>query len=146
MNNLGHPNLRKQVADRAYHVCEYCLIYEDDAFWRFEIDHIISRKHDGPTAPANLAWACACCNRNKGTDIGTLAGKPARMMRLFHPRQDAWAEHFVLQQVEIDGLSDIGTGTAKLLKLNESVRLKERHDLRQVGRYPTVEALARMRE
>src|SRR5947208_9768365 len=25
--------LRRQVAERAYHVCEYCLIHEDDTFW-----------------------------------------------------------------------------------------------------------------
>jgi len=24
--------LRRHVADRAYHVCEYCLIHEDDTF------------------------------------------------------------------------------------------------------------------
>lgn len=146
MNRKANQSLRKQVADRAYHVCEYCLLHEDDTFWGFEVEHIISRKHDGDTTPDNLAWACVCCNRNKGTDIGTLVGNPARLTRLFHPRREAWAEHFVLQQVEIEGLSDVGAGTAKLLKLNEDVRLKERRGLQLVGRYPTVEALARMKE
>ena len=146
MNNKRNPDLRNRVAERAYHVCEYCLIHEDDVFWGFETDHVISRKHGGPATLDNLAWACACCNRNKGTDVGTLVGNPARLTRLFHPRRDAWAEHFVLQQAEIEGSSDIGAGTSKLLKLNEPVRLKERQSLRQVGRYPTVEALARMKE
>jgi len=40
--------LRRQVAERAYHVCEYCLLHEDDTFWGCQIDHIISRKHGGP--------------------------------------------------------------------------------------------------
>jgi len=146
MKNKGHSGLRQQVAERAYHVCEYCLIHEDDVFWGFETDHVISRKHDGPTTLDNLAWTCACCNRNKGTDVGTLVGNPARLTRLFHPRQDAWAEHFVLQQVVIEGLSDIGVGTSRLLKLNEDARLKERRGLQLVGRYPTIEALARMKE
>jgi hypothetical protein len=146
MKNNGNPSLRQQVAERAYHVCEYCLIHEDDVFWGFETDHVISRKHDGPTSLDNLAWTCACCNRNKGTDVGTVVGNPARLTRLFHPRRDAWAQHFVLQQVEIDGLSDIGLGTSKLLKLNEDARLKERRGLQLVGRYPTIEALARMKE
>lgn len=34
--------LRRQVAERAYHVCEYCLIHEDDTFWGSQVDHIIS--------------------------------------------------------------------------------------------------------
>jgi hypothetical protein len=146
MKNKGNPALRQQVAERAYHVCEYCLIHVDDVFWGFETDHVISRKHDGPTTLDNLAWTCACCNRNKGTDVGTLVGNPSRLTRLFHPRRDAWAEHFVLQQVEIEGLSDIGVGTSNLLKLNEDARLKERVGLQLVGRYPTIEALARMKE
>lgn len=52
--------LRRRVAERAYHVCEYCLIHEDDTFWGCQVDHIISRKHGGVTEPGNLAWACAC--------------------------------------------------------------------------------------
>ena len=146
MKNKVNPSLRKQVAERAYHVCEYCLIHEDDVFWGFETDHVISRKHDGKTVFENLAWACACCNRNKGTDVGTLVGEPPRLTRLFHPRINLWAEHFTLHRTEIEGLSDVGVGTVKLLKFNEEVRLKERHGLELVGRYPTVEALARMKE
>jgi hypothetical protein len=146
MSNNSIQSLRKLVAERGYHVCEYCLIHEDDVFWGFEMDHIISRKHGGLTVLDNLAWTCACCNRNKGTDIGTLAGEPPRFTRLFHPRQDVWSEHFVLQQIEIESLSDVGAGTAKLFKLNDDTRLKERHNLKLAGRYPTVEALARLKE
>ncbi|MBI3878067.1 MAG: HNH endonuclease [Verrucomicrobia bacterium] len=137
---------RRAVAARAYQVCEYCLMHEDDVFWGFETDHIISRKHDGTTTLDNLAWACVCCNRNKGTDIAALAGEPPRLTRLFHPRHDAWLEHFALQQIEIYGLTGVGAGTSKLLKFNDESRLKERFLLREVGRYPTVEALARMKE
>src|SRR5207247_10059898 len=34
------------------------------------------RTHTGPspTAPANPALACACCNNNKGSDLGSLVG------------------------------------------------------------------------
>jgi len=146
MNDRANRDLRKRVADRAYHVCEYCLIHEDDVFWGFETDHIISRKHDGPTTFDNLAWACASCNRNKGTNIATLLGGPPRLVRLFHPRRDLWSEHFILQKVEIESLSEVGMAASKVLKLNEDIRLKERRSLAQSGRYPTVEALARMKE
>jgi hypothetical protein len=146
MSNEANQNLRKQVAERAYHVCEYCLIHEDDVFWGFELEHIISRKHDGSTASDNLAWACICCNRNKGTDIATLAGKPPALTRLFHPRSDNWSQYFVLQGAEIESRNNVGTATSKLLKFNDESRLKERQLLRFIGRYPTVEALARMKE
>jgi hypothetical protein len=46
--------LRRRVAERAYHVCEYCLLHEDDSFWGCQVDHIISRKHRGRTEPSNL--------------------------------------------------------------------------------------------
>ncbi|MSU49330.1 MAG: HNH endonuclease [Opitutus sp.] len=48
--------LRQQVAERAYHVCEYCLLHEDDTFWGCQVDHIISRKHKGSTEFTNLAF------------------------------------------------------------------------------------------
>lgn len=31
--------LRRQVAERAYQVCEYCLIHDADTFWGCQIDH-----------------------------------------------------------------------------------------------------------
>jgi 5-methylcytosine-specific restriction endonuclease McrA len=86
--------LRREVAERAYHVCEYCLLHEQDTFWGCEVDHIISRKHGGPTTTENLAWACAVCNGHKGSDLGTLVGEPPRLTRLFHPRANRWAECF----------------------------------------------------
>jgi len=50
--------LRRTVADRAYHVCEYCLVHEEDLYHGCEVDHVISVKHGGLTVPENLAWAC----------------------------------------------------------------------------------------
>jgi len=64
--------LRQLVATRAQHLCEYCLIHEDDAFFGCEVDHIISEKHDGQTEAENLAFACAFCNRSKGSDVGSV--------------------------------------------------------------------------
>jgi hypothetical protein len=43
-------------------------------------------------------------------------------------------------------LTRIGMGTSILLKFNADTHMKERFYLRSVGRYPTVEALARMKE
>ena len=139
-------SLRRQVAERAYYVCEYCLIHEDDTFWGCEVDHIISRKHGGSSEAGNLAWACACCNSHKGSDIATLAGQPPQLVRLFHPRSDRWADCFPLDGVPIEPLNPIAMGTAKLLDLGAESRIRERRSLAEGGRYPTIEALARMEE
>ena len=117
-----------------------------DTFWGCQVDHITSRKHGGPSDADNLAWACAVCNNNKGTDLGRLAGKPPRLVRFFHPRTDRWADCFQLVGVRIEELDDIGAATEKLLQLNHESRLRERATLALIGRYPTVEALARMKE
>lgn len=138
--------LRQQVADRAYHVCEYCLMHEDDTFWGCEVDHIISRKHGGLSSPENLAFACARCNGRKGSDICTLVGDPRRLVRLYHPRQDRWGDCFALDGISIESLNDFGTATVNLLHLNDETNLKERRILSQLCRYPTLEALARMKE
>lgn len=138
--------LRWQVAERAYHVCEYCLVHEDDTFWGCQVDHIRSRKHGGTTDSTNLAWACACCNNTKGSDIGTLAGQPPQLLRLFHPRTDRWTGCFLLNGFRIEPANAIGEGTVKLLQLNHENRLRERETLAVTGRYPTIEALARMKE
>ena len=144
-NNAG-DRLRFEVAARAYHVCEYCLIHESDTFWGCQVDHVISRKHGGATDPVNLAWACAVCNNNKGTDLGTITGANLRLRRLFHPRNDRWLNFFILNTPRIDSVNPVGEATAKLLKFNSETRLREREVLAQIGRFPTIEALARMRE
>ena len=138
--------LRREVADRAYHVCEYCLIHEDDTFWGCEVDHIISRKHGGGTSSENLAWACACCNGHKGSDLGTLVGQPPQLVRLFHPRSDRWAVCFQLTGILIEPSSPTGEATVRLLQLNHETRQREREILALIGRFPTIEAVARMKE
>ena len=88
--------LRRLVADRAGHVCEYCLIHEDDTFLGCEVEHVIAEKHGGPTTEDNLAFACVFCNRAKGSDIASVFPGSTEPVRLFHPRRDRWAEHFRL--------------------------------------------------
>jgi len=60
------------VVARADHLCEYCLIHEEDTFFGCEVDHIISEKHGGPTTADNLADACVFCNRAKGSDVASI--------------------------------------------------------------------------
>lgn len=59
MGSYVSPELRRQVSERADHLCEYCLVHETDTFFGCQVDHIISEKHGGQTVLENLAYACA---------------------------------------------------------------------------------------
>lgn len=61
-----------RVWQRARRCCEYCQMPQNHDDLTFEIDHIISRKHSGPTSARNLALSCFWCNSFKGTDIAGL--------------------------------------------------------------------------
>ena len=128
--------IRRFVAERAGHRCEYCHIHEDDTFFGCEIDHIISKKHGGNNDPENLALSCLFCNRHKGTDIGSIHPNTGRLTRFFNPRKDRWNKHFQLNNVAIDPLTSIGEVTVRLFALNDPERLLEREDLISIGAYP----------
>ena len=144
MSSYINAALRRLVARRADYLCEYCLIHEEDAFFGCEVDHIISEKHGGQTEADNLAYACAFCNRAKGSDIGSIGQRTGVLSRFFNPRTDRWAEHFALDGVTLVALSDIGEVTARILDFNSSERLLERQTLQAIGRYPSAAALARL--
>ena len=132
--------VRRAVTLRAQSVCEYCLIHADDTYWGCQIDHIISEKHGGTTTPNNLAHACTFCNRNKGSDVGSIVAatisQDRKFVRFFNPRIDRWSDHFQLEGIIIAPLSDIGEVTANILGFNHIDRLLERQELQEIGRYP----------
>lgn len=109
---------------RAQRRCEYCLIHEDDTFFGFQIDHIISEKHEGPTIAENLAQACTLCNSHKGSDIATV--EEGTLVPLFNPRTEEWSQHFKFAGAKIVGLTPIGRATARLLQFNHPRRIEER--------------------
>lgn len=134
-DEIGQP-LRLAVKARAGGRCEYCLMPEWALLAGCEVDHIISRKHGGITDASNLALSCARCNRAKGTDVGSVSPDTGAFIRLFNPRIDDWAEHFSLEESRIVGRTEIGLVTARLLRLNDEERVKERALFRILGEYP----------
>ena len=127
--------LRQTIAERANQLCEYCLIAEANTFYGCEVDHIISIKHGGSNELNNLAYACALCNRAKGSDIGSIATS-GELTRFFNPRTDRWADHFGLDGATIHPLTPIGEVTARILGFNESARLHEREEMIRFGTFP----------
>ena len=136
------PNkYRIAVRERANGLCEYCLFHEEHAYFKYEVDHIISLKHGGETELDNLAHTCITCNRNKGSDIGSVILPQRDFIRFFNPRFDRWSEHFRLEETVIQPLSPIGEVTVKILDLNNVDRILERQALVAAGRYPHPAAL-----
>ncbi|PKO23231.1 MAG: HNH endonuclease [Chloroflexi bacterium HGW-Chloroflexi-1] len=140
MSSYISDGLRELVARRAEHLCEYCLIHEDDTHFGCQVDHIISVKHGGPTTAENLAYACAFCNRQKGSDVGSV-WETGEFTRFLNPRTDHWADHFRLDGVVIKPLTKIGEVTARILDFNNTNRLLERQELIDLGRYSPAPAL-----
>lgn len=138
MSNYVGDELRNTVAIRAAYVCEYCLIHEEDTVYGCQVDHIISLKHGGDTESENLAYACAFCNRSKGSDIGSILWPTREFVRFFNPRIDLWQDHFKLDGAIIKPISDIGKVTTQILSFNNIDRVLERQTLIAIGRYPLI--------
>jgi hypothetical protein len=127
--------LVRSVWKRAGDRCEYCLLPQWALPLPFQIDHIIAEKHGGRTVAGNLALACPHCNRYKGPNIAGINPDTGQTVRLFHPRQDDWEEHFLWQEARLVGRTAIGRATVQVLSMNaEDLRLI-RLALRQEGAF-----------
>ncbi len=142
MTSYVSPEVRRLVRDRSNGLCEYCLIHEADTFYGCHIDHVISEKHGGPTVADNLAYACAFCNRAKGSDIGSIASSTNELTPFFNPRKDGWLAHFKLDRVTITPLTPIAEATEAIFGFNKPERIEERQALERIGRFPSPEANA----
>jgi hypothetical protein len=118
MSSRVTSEIKRIIAARANLVCEYCLIAEADAYYAFQVEHIISRKHSGSSELHNLALACVFCNRHKGSDIASLTPETGDLVSFYNPRVDRWRDHFRLEGVRIEALSSIGEATIRILQMN----------------------------
>jgi hypothetical protein len=115
---------RQLVRQRAGLRCEYCRVPQHAVDLTFHVEHIVAKQHGGSDAPDNLSLACDRCNLAKGPNLSAIDSVTRQVVRLFHPRQDAWADHFELSQDRILGRTPIGRATVQLLQMN-SVRRRE---------------------
>lgn len=74
----------------------------------------------GETTAENLALACQGCNNKKYNKTQALDPISDAIVRLFHPRQDDWHEHFAWQPdcLTLIGLTPTGRATIAALELN----------------------------
>ena len=112
--------LAARVIARSKGRCEYCGFPEHAAELSFHIDHVIAEKHGGVTEESNLVWACFSCNLHKGPNIAGLDPISGELTRLFHPRQDAWEDHFQWRTSWLHGKTAVGRTTVAVLDINHA--------------------------
>src|SRR5262245_27457841 len=121
-------SLVRLVWTRANSCREYCLMKQENDTLTFQIDHVISEQHGGPTKPSNLALACYACNHYKGPNISGIdpLGIPYLPVRLFNPRRHKWSKHVRYAGSELRGLTAIGRVTVAVLGINRPHRVELR--------------------
>ena len=132
-----NATLGRQIWLRAGNRCEYCLMPQEFDETSFEIDHVISRKHGGPTALNNLALSCFWCNAFKGSDIASRDAKTRKLTPHFNPRRHKWNAHFRWGGSLLIGRTAIGRLTIMLLNINDAFRVELRETLMAEGVFPT---------
>ncbi len=130
MDNALRALVRRRVGD----VCEYCRLPQAASqIVRFHVEHIIARQHGGQTEPDNLALACSHRNFHKGPNIAGLDPESGRLVPLFYPRRDQWADHFTWEGTLVVGLTAVGRATVELLSMNDWQRVEVRENLHALG-------------
>jgi hypothetical protein len=103
---------------------------------RFQVEHVIARQHGGTDADDNLALACQHCNSHKGPNLAGVDPETGVLTRLFHPRQDVWADHFEWSGHVLVGKTAIGRTTVAVLAINDDVYRSVRAALLLEGVFP----------
>ena len=124
---------RARVRGRAGGRCEYCRLPEGGLVGAHQVEHVIARQHGGDDGDDNLAMACARCNMHKGPNIAGL--DEGRLVPLFHPRLDLWADHFAIRGATLVGLTPSGRATVQVLAMNSPGRVEVRELLIDLGLY-----------
>jgi HNH endonuclease len=118
--------------------CAYCRTAESLTVSTFEFEHIIPRSAGGETVFENLCLACPSCNRYKATRQTAVDPNTQEEVKLFHPQQQAWINHFAWSQdaSEIVGLTAVGRSTISALKMNRPQLTRVRKMWVKMGEHP----------
>ena len=128
--------LRREVAVRARHHCEYCRLAQKGQEAAFHVDHVHPVAEGGETALENLALACVSCSLRKGARIKARDPQTGREASLYHPRKQVWTEHFAWKGNRVTGLTPTGRATMDLLKMNRALIVAIRAEESLHGRHP----------
>ena len=127
-----------QVALRAGHRCEYCHAPEAVFNLSLEVEHIVPIARGGEDTATNWALACRACNLYKATHVNWSDPESRMVVRLFHPREDRWDDHFHVasESGEMVGRTPIGRATVMRLGLNSATQVAARLQWMRLGLFP----------
>jgi HNH endonuclease len=130
--------LRRLVADRGKHCCEYCRTQARYSSDSLTVDHVTPRSLGGPTTADNLALCCHGCNQHKSRRVAAPDPVTDSLMPLFHPRQHGWEEHFAWNEdfTLMLGLMPTGRATIVALQLKRLGLVNLRRVLYALGEHP----------
>lgn len=130
--------LRQAVAEQSRYRCAYCQSQQRIVGGSLTIDHIVPQAKGGQTVLANLCLACWGCNLSKGGRVTAVDSLTQRTVRLFHPVQQQWEQHFQWQDggLYVVGLTPMGRATVTALQLNRPQLVESRHYWIRAGWHP----------
>jgi HNH endonuclease len=130
--------LKRQVRERAFCCCEYCVIPDSHTTQLHSNEHVPPESLGGETTADNLALACQGCNGLKCDYTHARDPVSGKTVRLFNPRRDNWHEHFIWSPdwLTLIGLTSIGRATIALLELNRTGVVNLRRALLREGLHP----------
>ncbi|MGB0386360.1 MAG: HNH endonuclease [Ardenticatenaceae bacterium] len=135
------PNLRQKVAEQSRHRCSYCQSQQRIIGIQLTVDHVIPESLGGATTLGNLCLACWDCNLVKHNRTTAIDPQSGTIVRLFHPNQQKWGEHFRWSSdgIRIIGLTPAGRATVVALKLNRPTLLRSRRFWADAGWHPPLQ-------
>ena len=127
-----------EVALRAGHRCEYCHAPEAVFNLPLKVEHIVPVARGGEDTAANWALACRACNLYKATHGSGTDPESNAVVRLFHPREDRWEDHFEVapESGEMVGRTPVGRVTVGRLGLNSVAQVAARWQWMRLGLSP----------
>jgi hypothetical protein len=130
--------LRRQLEAADDHCCAYCQTGQFNSGQRMVPDHVVPESKGGITEYENLCFACRLCNEFKGSRVTGIDPATGQTVTLYHPRQQAWAEHFVWEDsgTRILGITAVGRATVVTLQMNHVIIVAARQRWVSAGWHP----------
>lgn len=130
--------LKNKIHNHFAAFCAYCRTAEALTVTTFEFEHIIPLSAGGETVFENLCLACPSCNRYKATRQTAIDPDTQNEVKLFHPQQQLWTEHFAWSEdaTEVVGITSVGRATISALKINRLQLTRVRKMWVKMGEHP----------
>lgn len=140
------PAQKRRVEERAGGCCEYCRSQVAYSAQPFSVEHIDPAQDEGGELLENLALACQGCNNHKYAKTQAPDPETAKVVPLFHPRQQRWSEHLAWNEdcTLVIGVTPTGRATVATLQLNRPGVVNLRRLLFAAGKHPPAQPPAQV--